>query len=224
MYCFMLLKLKVNMLNNFKLLVLSFFCFSLIDDNIHAIPHSYALTEENKLANQKVDVNDYPTLETYEETVLWFGCGCPNKKVDFNPRGFNNNEKEKYIENGLSYLKQDKKDRLHSEVLTGYYLDKKDLPKALYWANIGAENGSGYCMSQLRHAYGAGEGVVIDLIESSKWAHLASAKGVEEETVLLRKFEELANQNVTVRNIIKEGRERALLWEKKHPQAFFDPN
>lgn len=174
----------------------------------------------NKVIRTTEESFEKPGFTAVEEYMLWFGYGCPDK-ANYNPSNFSKSEKEKYIEDGLNWLKNHKnKDSF--EQLAYYYREKNDSPKALYWAFLGAEKGSGFCMSFLRWSYSHGEGVVQDYEEAIKWTYLAAAKGIDEDKKLLN---ELKKSNMGVVNsLIEDGRIHANEWMKKHPDAFFDPN
>jgi len=201
----------MNKLKNFSFFsIVSIFIFL-------AALQCYVFSEQKTLS-----LDDMPLCKTAEEQLLWLGCGCPNK-AEYTPSNLSQKEKEMIVEKAVSYLKG-LGDGAFSETLTEYYVEKKDQPKALYWAYKGAERGSGYCMSVLRCAYARGEGVIQDQVESSKWAHLAAAKGRENEQKLIKNITEMATTNEYAEAFIQKGREKAKEWMEKHPEAFFDPN
>ncbi len=183
--------------------------FSAIFSNVSAF--------EDKIENPITTEKEYE-LKTWEEFVFFVGCDCPD---DFNPKNYSDKAKEHFIEKGLSILKK-QQTQFSFTMLTKYYIEESDMAKALYWALLGAENGCGFCMTVLRHAYAAGDGVVQDTHEAIKWAYLAAAKD-EEARKFMEEFSKKHNGEHST-NLLFEGRKRAQEWMNSHPKAFFEPN
>lgn len=164
------------------------------------------------------DGESIPELETYEDTVFWVGCGCPNKS-EYTRTGFSKKQKNKIIERGLSDLKERDTSEA-SNVLCGYYFQMKDMPKTLYWARLGAVQGDAFCMAILAYAYAHGDGIIQDYIESIKWTCLAAAKGRENDKKILKYVSESKN----LEDLLLKAQQRATEWANKHPELFFEAN
>ena len=166
--------------------------------------------------------------ETWEGYMLLFGWGF----IEAEEHGYDftkltEEEREFYIQDGIdilgsySELKNAKKCAEEaSRVLLGYFCEKRDLKKAMYWAFKGAENGSSFCMSFLSAAYRSGEGVVQDLEEGIKWMYLGAAAGdagckqwVQKNGILF-----LTDENFAP--IMREAKKRANQWMQDHPDIF----
>ena len=171
--------------------------------------------QDHDLADQN-DVVVYPEIKTCEEILLWCGSGCPEKD-NFNPEKISSEDKQKFILNALDSYKE-RTDVFALETLKGYYYEKGDMPRSLYWAQEGAERGSGTCMGFLAFCYVEGKGVIQDYVEAVKWTYLAAAKEEETAKEALKALNKDLNQED--KKIIEQGKKKALEWMEKHLQVF----
>jgi len=159
-------------------------------------------------------------LLTYEDCIIWVGCGCPDQ---FDPKNIHEGpEKEKNLINGLVYQEERaiEGNVVNQEILAGYYFThKKDFRKGVYWSQQAVLHGCSRAMSFLRFAYFNGNGVIEDSAEGFKWAFLAAARGEEFDKNLIEKIKTINSKSID----LLEGKKRAQIWENEHPKAFLAP-
>ncbi len=158
-------------------------------------------------------------IETCSDIILWAGYEWPDH---FDSRLIKDTiDKEQAFEHGLKLVKERAIDGelLDQATLAGYYYERREFKKSLYWAHKCAEGGSPEGMSILRAAYAQGSGVVQDLEESMKWCFLAAAAGSEPDIKILK---EINSKNLS-NDTVEAGRKSAQAWVKDHQHIFFNP-
>lgn len=202
----------------FKFLFLSFSTLS-----------AFSFSEEygaEKSFSIKTEANFNKLLDTTDGFLLahgWDG-GFENS---FDTSKLTKEEKKHFIQKGLQKIIQtidkqpDEMFIVYAEVLLSYYSINKETRKKMYWSFKGAEKGSSLCMRILADAYIAGEGVVQDYTESTKWIFLAAALG---DTWSQNWLQENSSKLIASKQgnpIITEAKKRASEWIQQHPCAFF---
>lgn len=163
--------------------------------------------------------NDVP----YLEALVWLGCDNPDEPY---PKSCKSDaEKQNLLNSGVTICENRAREgnSVHQMLLASYhYFTTKNTKRALYWANMSAEQGNTSGMLILFDAYKSGNGVIGDAEEGTKWLWLAASLGNEHAknfmehpiVVDLLKNQEFANSIY----------EKARNWMKDHPQAFFNPD
>ncbi|MGL4347943.1 MAG: hypothetical protein ACRCSV_00590 [Chlamydiales bacterium] len=162
-------------------------------------------------------------LKTYEGSLLYVGWDN-GEKCDYDISVLTKGERARAIESGIAILSEialsEETDLICSETLAGYFYEKQEYKKAIYWAFYGAENGSAVCMTLLSDSHIRGIGVVQNFEEGLKWTYLAAAKGDKISQKWVKKYGIKAVTDKDLAPILNDAKLRANKWMLDHSDIF----
>lgn len=187
---------------------------------------SISLKAQDSQYKESSDSHLQSLTSTTEGCVLYYGWEDAEED-GYDISVLSEEEKALCIQNGLKNISEqfekgqfNKNSALLAEVLSRYYLLKKDSKKSLYWAFKAAENGSSFCMFILSNAYRSGNGVVQDIEEGIKWAYLGAAAGNDWCTKWVNEYGTSDLSYEEFAPLFKEAKKRANQWMKEHSEIF----